>query len=72
MTPPIDEKTDAKRWRKNTGARPSDLKDDDKVFVRLANGREPIDSWTVRTNGQHAIRWSLTNFAFDISEWRRA
>lgn len=38
-----------------------------RVFVRLRNGREPHDSWPLKTTV-----WKDRNFAFDVAHWRRA
>jgi len=58
-------------WKPNTGTRPKELKDSDKVHVRLRNGMER-GSWQVQTSQQHKIRWSQSGHDFDVMEWAKA
>jgi hypothetical protein len=56
----------------NTGKRPHELKDTDKVRGTLRNGK-PFGPWTVRNNSQAAINWSFHgDRAHDIIEWELA
>jgi hypothetical protein len=51
------------RWHQSTGHRPSELRDDDRIFVRLRNGREPKEPWPVKTTV-----WRGRG-DFDVVEW---
>ena len=62
-------------WTPNTGKRPADLADADKVHVRLRSGRE-LGPWTV-SNRFGAMRWNLLPEGdpcrdVDVIEWRLA
>ena len=63
-------------WLPNTGHPPRPATEDappiDRVFVRLASGIMPAESWLVFPVRGPATRWSLTGHPFDITHWRPA
>lgn len=62
-------------WRPNTGQKPGWTDDGAPilhVMVRLRNGAQPPEKWPVDTGRAYTTRWTLTNDAFDIVEWKVA